>query len=300
MDNNNIKQLSTYKKILNNNNILDPDPVNKTNGDNQRIYSNILYGYSDSPMFSYLRNLNCLRLNDLKSMKKFNEMNYSYMLMNSEVLRCSEILDYNTIKLPTPAKKIKQYISNTINNRKSCRNFSGNYISLKDFSTILFYSFGIAKKRKKFMGENEIHFRNYPSGGGLYPIDIIIYCNKISTISNGFYKYQPYTHSLLKMNVSQYDINQFMNTSMDIQNCNFILFFEYTVNKSYLKYGELSLLNALIEVGCMSENFDLISISMGRKTCPVTALNKHYLEKILTLDGIDQILLFSNICGDEE
>src|SRR5699024_8957221 len=49
----------------------------------------------------------------------------------------------------------------------------------------------------------------------------------------------------------------------DIGNCNFLVFFGYNFNSSFLKYGELALLNSLIEIGCMSHNFGLVITSLG-------------------------------------
>ena len=285
------------KGLLNEFTSFDIDPRNKTNKDNHRIFSNVLMGLDNTPMFSYLRNLNTIYFQDLKSMTEYNNTNYASL--KSEVMPLSEINDLNTLSLPRPARKIRRSISSLLNARKSVREFSGRIISLKDFSTILHFAFGVSKRITSY-GETKSYGRYFPSGGGLYPIDAVVFENKVEDIPAGFYKYQPYSHTLQKLNTKSYQQSKFFAGGIDIKNLNFAIFYIYTINKTYLKYGELSLANSLIEVGCMAENFDLVTKAYGLGSCDVAGIDKQYLENLLYIDGVNQVLVLSSICGDEK
>ncbi|MDK7930603.1 dehydrogenase, partial [Staphylococcus hominis] len=76
-------------------------------------------------------------------------------------------------------------------------------------------------------------------------IDIYLYINNVEDYDKGIYLYQPISHSLLKI-VPQKDINTddlLEGNNIDIKNCSFLVFFGYNFNSSFLKYGELALLN---------------------------------------------------------
>ncbi|RHW45412.1 dehydrogenase [Bombilactobacillus bombi] len=285
------------KGLLNSFTNLTTNSFNKSNLNNQRIYSNVISGKDQTPSFSYLRNLNCLNYNDLKSMVKYNEINYAAIL--NEAQNMSEIEIGPVVKLPRPDKRIRESISKTLELRKSVRKYSGNLIDLSDFSTILHYSFGTNHNTTKYETA-ETKGRYFPSGGGLYPIDVIVFCNKVEQLKRGFYKYQPRTHTLLKIPTKKFKATKFFPGGIDTENSNFIIFFRYSISKTYLKYGELGMMNVFIEIGCMSENFDLVTSAMGRGSCPIAGFSKQYLENILYIDGVDQYLLFSNVCGDEQ
>lgn len=66
-----------------------------------------------------------------------------------------------------------------------------------------------------------------------------------------------------------------------------------------MKYGELALLNSLIEIGCMSHNFGLVITSLGYTGCPIAGFKKSNIENLLELDHVNEHILFTNICGKE-
>ncbi|EAC4116121.1 TPA: listeriolysin S biosynthesis peptide dehydrogenase LlsB, partial [Listeria monocytogenes] len=109
-----------------------------------------------------------------------------------------------------------------------------------------------------------------------------------------------YTHSLHPLDVDKIDVESFfVGDNIDTSNMNFCVFFGYSINKNYVKYGELSLLNTFVELGGISHNFDLVCHSVHYTSCPIAGFNKSYIEKLLYLDGINDHIIFTNICGKE-
>lgn len=287
------------KGMLNQNSLLRNDESNISNGDNQNVYSKIIKGNVDSEMFSYLLNLNHQRLNDFKSMMAYNESNQAAIINESQQI--NEITEgNNVIFLPKKKVRIKADFFNVLEKRRSVRSFSGVKMTDKNLSAILQYSFGIAQ-RKVYYGEIETTTRYYASGGGLYPITIYIYVKNVDAIANGLYQYQPISHSILKISKNRnIDVDSFfVGDNIDVENMNFSIFFGYSISSNYLKYGELALLNTLIEVGGMSHNFDIVCTALGFSSCPIAGLKKTFLEEILNYDHVNEHVLFSNICGKE-
>ncbi|AWP35610.1 MULTISPECIES: SagB family peptide dehydrogenase [Heyndrickxia] len=285
------------KGMLNAHTVVSGDYTNSSNKDNTHIFGQVISGTESSEMMNYLLNMNKQRISDFKSMMIYNESNRAAIINQARVME--EVIDERTIILPNPVKKLKVNFSEILQNRRSIRSFTKLIMDKGDLSSILHYAFGFQKRKTNFDGiVNRGRF--YSSGGGLYPINVYIYCNYVDTIYPGFYKYQPYSNSLYPLDINRVEkTNFFIDNMIDIENMNLALFFEYTIDKTYLKYGELSLLNVLVETGIMSHNFDLVCTAMGYRSCPIAGYDKNYLEQILNLDSVNEHIIFSNICGRE-
>jgi len=273
------------------------DSDNVSNNDNKHMYSQVMSGKTSSPMLSYLLNLNKQNLNDFKSIMFYNESNLALLINEAKVTE--EVLDADTVWLPSKMEKIKTAFLDVLEQRHSTRTFVYERMKLATFSTILKYAFGLTN-RKMTYDDLTVSTRYYPSGGGLYPVDIYLYVNHVQGIGKGMYKYQPYSHSLYPLHLAGIEANDFFVGEMiDAENMNFCVFFEYSLNKNYVKYGELALFNTLVELGGISHNFDLVAHAMNFTTCPLAGFNKSKIEKLLYLDGVNEHILFTNICGKE-
>ncbi|MBC1480945.1 SagB/ThcOx family dehydrogenase [Listeria seeligeri] len=285
------------KGFFNIHTLLNKDSANISNSDNNHVYSQLISGNCSSPMFSYLLNMNKQNLNDYKSIMFYNESNLASLI--NEAREMEELIDGSTVFLSKANKKIKMHFSKTLEQRHSTRSFVFENMDFSIFSNIMHFSFGISSRKLNF-NDVQSTTRYYSSGGGLYPIDIYIYVNNVSGISKGIYKYQPYSNSLYPLNIDKVDAKSFfIGDNIDTQNMNFCVFFEYSINRNYVKYGELSLLNTFVELGGMSHNFDLVCHSMHYSTCPIAGFNKSSVEKFLFLDGVNDHIVFTNICGKE-
>lgn len=284
------------KGMLNQHLRVNYDVNNFSNISNSSIYSQILSGNFSSPAFEYLLNLGYMRLSDVKSIGMYNEMNLAAKI--NENRKYEEIDDENTIKLPLKLVKIKKSITNAMEQRHSSREFSSVAMKIDDFSTILKYSFGLAKRTMNYNGVMATT-RYYASGGGLYPISIYVLVNNVSKIKKGIYKYQPYSHSLYHVE-NEMDIEKLLQYgNFDFNDYSFCVLYEYDLNRNYLKYGELSLLTTLVEVGIISHNFELMCAALDYTACQIAGFDKQYAEQCIGLDGVNSHIIFTNICGKE-
>lgn len=289
------------KGLFNQQSLIQNDNSNIANSDNHTVFSQVLCGNQKSEMFDYLLNMNQERLNDVKSIMAYNGSNRAALINEAQIY--DEITNGNSEELVFLSKnpqKLNEKLENVLKHRHSTRLFISHEISFENFSTIIQKSFGIAP-RKMIYGEVETTTRYYASGGGLYPIKVYIYCNDVQGIEKGFYLYQPISHTLLAINKTDNIATSkfFEGGNIDTENMNFTVFFGYRINTTYLKYGELSLLLGLVEVGIISHNFDLVLTSLGYTGCAIAGYNKTYIENLLNFDHVNEHILFSNICGKE-
>lgn len=287
-----------FKGLFNQNTLSTSDISNNNNYNNQQLFDHIIRGNSNSDMMTYLLNMNHQRLNDFKSMHQYNYGNFA-SLMNS-VEQYNEIKNDETIKLPKPLK-LRNKLERILKKRKSVRNYVDLPCDLRELSTILMYSFGMSGRKEDFDGIIA-KMRYYASGGALYPISVIIYVNKVEELKRGIYLYQPMYHSLLPINIqTKIDTNKlFVGNNIDIKNSSFFVFYKYSISSTYLKYGELSLVNILIETGMMAQNFGLITTACGFGSCPIAGYDKKFIENICNLDHVNEHIIFTESCGRNE
>lgn len=260
---------------------LDKNNVSSTN--NSAIFGEILEGNFSSPQFDYLINLGSNRLSDTKSIKTYNESNLAAQINNFKELE--EITD-DVIFLEKKPIKIKTKLVDALEKRHSTRQYSNIIkMDINELSTLLLYSYGVAKHKENYFGV-EVTTRYHGSGGGLYPVDVYLLINNVTGINPGIYKYQPISHSLKPVS-DDFDIEKlYPYGNFDLENYAFCALYEYDVNRNYVKYGELSLMVTFIEAGLMAQNLDLVAESMGFSTCQAAGYNKKYADKILGIDGI--------------
>lgn len=270
------------------------DNSNINNGRNADVFSQILVGNVKSSQMDYLLNLGYIRLNDTKSIGMFNELNIA--ANKNKFKKYEEIVDNSTLFLPKKFKKIKKSLEDCLEYRQSIRTFFPYQMSLKDFSTLCKYSFGQSNRTANYNGIVATS-RYYASGGGLYPVQVYIYANNVSGVKKGIYRYQLNTHSLYPIN-EHFDTSKFLQYgNFDFDNFNFLVMYEYDINKTYLKYGELSLLNVFVEAGIISHNFELVCSGLDFSACQIAGFDKPYADAALNCDGVNSHVIFTNICG---
>lgn len=274
------------------------DEHNISNTNNQIIFNKMMSGSAESPMLTYLLNYQVMRLNDIRSVLEYNYGNISLMI--AENLEMEEIVDEYTVQLPICKSRQLGNISlyQALKKRRTVREFLDQKVSIKSLSELLQFGVGVKHESENINGF-EVPLRYYGSGGGLYPIRPYIYAQKVKGIQSGMYKYQPFSHSLRLVESEDISLQEIFSTQkmVNIENVSFVIIFVYEMNKNYMKYGELALAQAFIEVGLMSQNLHLLSQCMGIGTCDIGGFNKVLLEKKMHLCGINRHVVYSVLFG---
>ena len=283
--------------MMNQHLLLSRDSGNVSSTNNGSMFGEILEGNADSPQFDYLLNMGANRLSDTKSIRMFNESNLAAQI--NAMRKYEEITDEKTIYLDKKPVKVKTKLVEALANRHSTRRYTNiSIMSLNELSTILLFSFGVAKRKENYFGI-DVTTRYHGSGGGLYPIDIYLVINRVDGLDKGIYKYQPISHTLRYIS-KEFEMKKlFPYGSFDLENFSFCVLYEYDINRNYVKYGELALMVTLVEVGLMAQNLDLISAAMDYTTCQAAGFEKKYADKKLCLDGVNSHIIYTHLCGKE-
>ena len=276
------------------------DASNTSNHDNLNSIPQIVDGVHISNAYRYLLNMGFTGLSDAKSIGFYNSGNLAAKISYYRSLE--EIHDESTIKLIGGSKRTSRLtragLGEVLEHRHSARQFVQHTMSFEEFSYIMHFSFGLSKREMLYDGI-VVSTRHYGSGGGLYPIEVIIIVDDVSNVVPGIYKYQPYSHTLYPLNHTLDVEHIFQQGSLDLKHFSFVVLYKYDLNRNIEKYGDLSLAITFIEIGLMSQNLCLVYTSIGYSGCQIAGFDKHYCEQQLGLDGLNSHILFSDLCGHE-
>ena len=267
---------------------------NLSNADNDRYYTSLMNGVAESPALTYLLNMGHMSLKDYRSLGQYNALNTAAEVAAARGLE--EVTDGSQIALPAP-RPPRGKLVDALESRRSTRAFnSATQLTVAEMSSHLKYSFGLALREQHF-GEAVVPTRYYPSGGGLYPVTVNLCIERVAGIGRGIYRYQPYSHTLLPIG-DDVDITGLLEgDGFDLHHAGGVILYQYDLDRTYLKYGELSLLNILVEVGNMALAFDLTGAALRIGTCQVAGYNRWQAEQALHLDGVNSYVVFAQLFG---
>jgi SagB-type dehydrogenase family enzyme len=147
---------------------------------------------------------------------------------------------------------------------------------LDDVATML----GLALRKK--VGTTR---RQYPSGGGLYPVETYLISTAIESQTPAAFHYDPTAHALERL----WDLPPDFNIKMlgkwpdQLQFSNMIVFTSVW-HRSAAKYGDLAYQHALLEAGHMSENVLLVAGALGLSVRPYSGFDDILTMRLLDLD----------------
>jgi SagB-type dehydrogenase family enzyme len=212
------------------------------------------------------------------------------------------ILEYgglNEIDLPETIKKNPIALQETLAKRRSERDFSGAPCAVETFSTLLRDAL---KENIEVVHEDGVkwNFRPYPSGGGLYPIDIYVAIFNVEGIAKGVYLYNPKKHTISELDNNN-DLSLIENglptLKKELDTTAFLIFLVSDLEKMAFKYQERAYRFALLECGHISQNLLLCATALNIKSFPVGAYLDNEINLFLDLDGVTSNVQYIMVFG---
>lgn len=197
---------------------------------------------------------------------------------------------FNKVGLPKSLPLIKTSLSETLFNRKSQREFSGQKISMEKLASLLFFSAGVIPEGKEWNYSR----RFYPSAGARYPLEIYISIKNVTNLKNGLYHYNIRQHSLdilwnkgnLNETIANYAGQNWLS------NANAIIMISVVFQRNQIKYSDRGLRYILIDSGHLGQNIYLVGTAIGLKICAVGGFIDDKINKILDINGEDEGTLY--------
>lgn len=172
-------------------------------------------------------------------------------------------------------------------------NLMGGVTGCKDY-----YSYN-AKKEEVYHVQQ---LRSYPSGGGLYPVEMYMYIRNIPDIEEGSYVYNPIHNRLIQIGkaVPLSEVEELLPmtavkvdpNNASLERCNVLLFLIANFKYSSYKYGKLAYKLAMLEAGHIGQNVQLACTALKKKTTALCGFYDDKVEDFFGLDGKKKVCLY--------
>jgi len=196
------------------------------------------------------------------------------------------------VKLPKPEYR-GMILEETIEQRRSVRNYSKKPITTLQLSQLLFAAQGITGK---IYGQP---LRAAPSAGALYPFEIYVVVNNVRDLQRGIYHYSVLDHALelvragdFRRKITDAGLEQEMLGDAAVT---FVL--SAIFDRLRCKYGERGFRYAYMEAGHISQNIYLQSVSLGLGSVCVGAFLDEKVNQLIEVDGRKEAAIYLHPVG---
>lgn len=191
-------------------------------------------------------------------------------------------------KLPKPFLDNKISLKEVLLQRSSIRQFSSGKIKKQDLGNLLFYSCGMKDSRNELLP-----FRFYPSAGARYPIETyVVILKEGQGTKAGIYHYHLKSHSLEILTTSRFKKELFKSFSQTwIKKAPVLILNSAIFYRTEIKYGVRGYRHILGEMGCLNQNFYLLSSALKLNCCAIGGYFDDNLNKLLDLDGKEESVI---------
>ncbi len=180
------------------------------------------------------------------------------------------------INLPEPQYDSDVSIEQSFLNRRSIRSYTGEPLTLREVSQLLWAAQGITDPRG---------FRTAPSAGALYPLEVYLVAGDVEDLTSGVYRYEPDGHQLAR--IIDGDKRAELADAALAQPCvkegAISIVFAAVYERTTVKYGERGIRYVHMEAGHAGQNLCLQATAMGLGVVTVGAFHDEQVSKLLNL-----------------
>jgi SagB-type dehydrogenase family enzyme len=176
------------------------------------------------------------------------------------------------IKLPKPKEKGSTSVEETLNQRRSVRDYKKEPLSLEEISQILWAASG-----------KNLYRRTAPSAGATYPLEIYVAAGKNEGLEPGLYQYSYSKHSLerikdqdIRNRLSQAALGQRMVEKAPV---NIVITADFERTTGH--YGQRGIRYVHMEGGHVGQNISLQANALNLGTVMIGAFDDKEIKEIL-------------------
>ncbi len=177
--------------------------------------------------------------------------------------------------------------------RSSCRSYKLQSMPLETLATLLRGAYGISTIGTVPDGVTA-QFRNVPSAGGLFPLEIYVATQRVTGIPDGIHHYALRPHflelvregSLITARQSALLVDPF------VRDANLVIFIAAIFARTQKKYGPRGYRYILLEAGHVAQNLCLLATEQGLGTLCIGGFVDSEINHLLGLDGLREAVVY--------
>jgi len=179
------------------------------------------------------------------------------------------------IKLPKPKEKGTSSIEETLNKRRSVRDYKRGALSLEQVSQLLWAGSG-----------RNLYRRTAPSAGATYPLETYLAVGEVEGLEPGIYHYSSPRHSLEMTN--EEDVrNKLSRAALGqemIEEAPICIIIAAVYGRTTRHYGQRGNRYVHMEVGHVGQNISLQAISLNLGTVMIGAFEDEEIKEVLRIE----------------
>jgi SagB-type dehydrogenase family enzyme len=229
----------------------------------------------------------------LNSEPWLNDEAYKGAAINQELKVPAGIID--EIPLPRPAESA---LTELLGQRNSCREFTTREMPLAHASALLAASYGtIAPAR--FAGQTAFLRRTVPSAGGLFPLELYAFTQRVQGLEDGLYHYDVVAHSLHQLQRTNLwpTLEPIFYTYPFMKDANLVIAMAAVFLRTQKKYGPRGYRYMLMEAGHVAQNLSLRAIELGLATLCMGGFLDSVLNRLLGLEPREEGVIYTVAAG---
>ncbi|TFG32684.1 SagB/ThcOx family dehydrogenase [Candidatus Thorarchaeota archaeon] len=208
-----------------------------------------------------------------------------------------EYKDAPRISLPRPNSENGPGIWTIIAKRRSVRAYTNEFISLNDLSQLLWATQGV---RETVRGpEIEFKLRTAPSAGALYPIETYLYANRVLDLKKGIYHYAISAHELEQ--IKEGDFSKVVQAgALDqriARDAAVVFIWSAVFARSKWKYLQRAYRYIFLDAGHIAQNLALAAEAINCGSCQIGAIYDDEMNTLLSIDGIQESVIYLSSVG---
>lgn len=199
--------------------------------------------------------------------------------------------DVPRVKLPELdwEKKYNIKLIEAIRRRESRRQYSKEPLNLEELSFLLWAIQGI----RYISGVNA--FRNVPSAGCRHALETYLAIFNVEDVNSGIYRYLPLSHELIFEKEEDNLNEKIMKGTMGqrFAGSGALTFIWATIPyRMEWRYGLASYKEIALDAGHVGQNLYLACEAIDAGICAIAAYDQEYMDKLLSLDGENEFVVY--------
>ncbi|WP_347555340.1 SagB family peptide dehydrogenase [Robbsia sp. KACC 23696] len=184
--------------------------------------------------------------------------------------------------------------------RSTCRSFHGEKVGLATLSDALYATFGAVhgddRQDLEKLGLLPVGYRRTsPSGGSLHPSEPYLVALQVEGLEPGIYHYRADAHELVRVREGLHrgELGELLCAQNFAEDLSYGVFIVSVFSKMWWKYPHSRAYRvALLDVGCLTQTFQLVCTAQNVQSWPTGYLNDHKVNALLGLDGVTSSVVF--------
>ena len=187
-------------------------------------------------------------------------------------------------------------LTEVIRDRRSSRVFTGETISLRQLSYMLWATQGI----KSIRGKSYATIRTVPCGGARHEFETYLAVRNVEGLAPGAYHYLPMEHALEYLHAID-NADAVISESLCGQSwaakASVVFYWSMVPYRAEWRYGIYAHRVALIDVGHVGQNLYLACTGLGLGTCAIAAFDHEHCCELFGLDENEEYIVYTSPVG---